>query len=54
MKEERVGVEKNIYQCPVYKTRTRGLTNFVFQAQLKTKTNPQKWIIGGVAMILDV
>ena len=45
--------EKNIYQCPVYKTETRGAT-YVFNAQLKTKAPAQKWIIAGVAIILDV
>jgi dynein heavy chain len=45
--------EKNVYQCPVYKTETRGAT-YVFNAQLKTKAPAQKWIIAGVAIILDV
>jgi dynein heavy chain len=45
--------EKNVYQCPVYKTETRGST-YVFTAQMKTKLPPQKWILAGVAMILDV
>jgi len=45
--------EKNAYQCPVYKTETRGAT-YVFTAQLKTKAPPQKWILAGVAIILDV
>mmetsp|Transcript_22078 Transcript_22078/g.16484 ORF Transcript_22078/g.16484 Transcript_22078/m.16484 type:complete len:95 (-) Transcript_22078:69-353(-) len=46
-------VEKGLYQCPVYKTEMRGKT-YVFTAQLKTKQPPQKWILAGVAMILDV
>ena len=45
--------EKGVYQCPVYKTETRGAT-YVFTAQLKTKAPPQKWILAGVAIILDV
>ena len=45
--------EKGIYQCPVYKTETRGAT-YVFTAQMKTKQPPQKWILAGVAIILDV
>jgi len=44
--------EKNIYQCPVYKTANRGPT-FVFTAQLRTTHNPGKWISAGVALILD-
>lgn len=45
--------EKGIYPCPVYKTGKRGAT-YVFTAQLKTKHPPQKWILAGVAGILDV
>jgi len=44
--------EKNMYQCPVYKTANRGPT-FVFTAQLRTTHNPGKWISAGVALILD-
>lgn len=42
-----------MYQCPVYKTEARGKT-YVFTAQLKTKHPPQKWVLAGVAIILDV
>jgi len=47
--------DNNLYQCPVYSTADRGDT-FIFTAQLKTssKNPPRKWILGGVAMILDV
>lgn len=45
--------EKGIYQCPVYKTNMRGNT-YVFTAQLKTKLPPQKWVLAGVSIILDV
>ena len=48
-KTERVGV----YHCPVYKTEQRGPT-FVFNAQLKTKSPPARWIMAGVALIMDV
>lgn len=41
------------YQCPCYKTSQRGPT-FIFVAQLKTKSNPARWIMAGVAMLLDV
>jgi dynein heavy chain, axonemal len=37
----------------VYKTEARGAT-YVFTAQLKTKLPPQKWILAGVALLLDV
>jgi len=45
--------DKTVYQCPVYMTTSRGAT-YVFHAQLKTKHPPAKWILAGVAMILDV
>jgi len=45
--------DKSLYRCPVYKTEARGAT-YVFTAQLKTKSSPQRWILAGVALILDV
>jgi dynein heavy chain len=41
------------YICPTYKTIFRGPT-FVFCAQLKSKANPGKWVLAGVALIMDV
>jgi dynein heavy chain len=46
-------VDKTVYACPVYKTVDR-MNTYVFPAQLKTKHNADKWVISGVAMILDV
>jgi dynein heavy chain len=45
--------EKNIYICPTYCVPTRR-PYFVFAAQLRTKLPPAKWVLGGVALILDV
>jgi dynein heavy chain len=45
--------EKGIFQCPVYKTETRGPT-FVFMAQLRTKSPSARWIMAGVALIMDL
>jgi dynein heavy chain, axonemal len=45
--------DKTVYQCPVYKTIDRMMT-YVFPAQLKTKYPAAKWVIAGVAMVLDV
>lgn len=45
--------DPTLYQCPVYMTPARGAT-FVFTAQLKTKAPPRRWILAGVAVILDV
>jgi dynein heavy chain len=45
--------DKSLYQCPAYKTEDRGST-YVFTAQLKTKVNPRKWTLAGVAIIMDV
>ena len=44
---------KNIYECPVYKTHQRGPT-FVWTFNLKTKERPAKWIIAGLALLLQV
>ena len=44
---------KNIYQCPVYKTRIRGPT-FVWTFNLKTKEKPAKWVIAGVCLLLSI
>jgi len=41
-----------IYQCPMYKTTMRGPT-FVICATLKTKTPIGKWVLAGVALIMD-
>ena len=46
-------LDQNTYYCPVYKTELRG-ADYVFTAQLKTKLPPAKWILAGVALILDV
>ena len=44
---------RNMYECPVYKTRERGPT-FVWTFNLKTKEKPAKWVIAGVALLLSV
>ena len=44
---------KNIYECPVYKTKSRGPT-FVWTFNLKTKEKPSKWVLGGVCLLLQV
>ena len=44
---------QGIYMCPVYITEQRGPT-YVFQAQLKTKSPPARWVLAGVALIMDV
>jgi dynein heavy chain len=46
-------VDPTQYMCPVYQTTARGAT-YVFTAQLKTKAEPRRWILAGVALILDV
>ncbi|XP_062930630.1 dynein axonemal heavy chain 17-like [Mobula hypostoma] len=43
---------KNIYECPVYKTHTRGPT-YVWTFNLKTKEKRAKWILAGVAVLLQ-
>jgi len=45
--------DKGVYKCPVYKTEQRGPT-YVFMAQLKSKVSPARWVMSGVALLLDV
>lgn len=42
-----------VYFCPVYMTEQRGPTWF-FNAQLKTKSPPARWVLAGLALIADV
>ncbi|XP_029461663.1 dynein heavy chain 11, axonemal-like isoform X2 [Rhinatrema bivittatum] len=44
---------RNVYECPVYKTKLRGST-YVWSFHLKTKERPAKWILAGVALLLSV
>uniref|UniRef100_K7FTG1 Dynein axonemal heavy chain 11 n=1 Tax=Pelodiscus sinensis TaxID=13735 RepID=K7FTG1_PELSI len=44
---------KNIYECPVYKTKNRGPT-YVWTFNLKSKEKSAKWVLAGVALLLAV
>ena len=44
---------KNVYECPVYKTKARGHT-YVWTFNLRTREKPSKWILGGVCLLLQV
>ncbi|XP_033023836.1 dynein heavy chain 11, axonemal-like [Lacerta agilis] len=44
---------RNIYECPVYKTKLRGST-YVCTFHLKSRERPAKWILAGVALLLSV
>ena len=44
---------RNVYDCPVYKTKMRGPT-FVWTFNLKTKEKPARWTLGGIALLLQV
>ncbi|KAI0977659.1 hypothetical protein GJ496_008262 [Pomphorhynchus laevis] len=43
---------QNHYDCPMYKTKRRGPT-YVWKFNLKTKEPATKWILAGVAMLLQ-
>ncbi|XP_039198067.1 dynein heavy chain 11, axonemal isoform X1 [Crotalus tigris] len=43
---------KHIYKCPVYKTKLRGPT-YTWTFNLKTKEKPSKWVLAGVALLLE-
>ncbi|XP_034940720.1 dynein beta chain, ciliary [Chelonus insularis] len=44
---------RNMYECPLYKTRTRGPT-YVWTFNLKSKDKPAKWTLAGVALLLQI
>lgn len=44
---------KNMYDCPVYKTKMRGPT-FVWTFNLRSRENPLKWVLAGVAILLQI
>ena len=44
---------RGFYRAPCYMTQMRGPT-FVFQATLKTKSPAARWVLAGVALIMDV
>lgn len=44
---------KNIYECPLYRTKMRGPT-FIWTFNLKTRDKPTKWTLAGVAIILQI
>ncbi|NXD55658.1 DYH9 protein, partial [Corvus moneduloides] len=44
---------RGMYPCPLYKTRQRGPT-YVWTFNLKTKENPSKWVLAGVALLLQI
>ena len=45
--------QRNLYECPVYKTRQRGPT-YIWTFNLKTKEKASKWILAGVALLLQI
>jgi len=45
--------EKGVYICPTYCTPQRR-PYYVFPAQLRTKHPSAKWVLAGVALILDI
>ncbi|CAG7784872.1 unnamed protein product [Allacma fusca] len=44
---------RNTYECPLYKTPSRGAT-YVWTFNLRTKEKQGKWVLGGVAILLQV
>ncbi|NXO22161.1 DYH9 protein, partial [Cisticola juncidis] len=43
---------RGLYPCPLYRTRQRGPT-YVWTFNLKTKESPSKWVLAGVALLLQ-
>ncbi|XP_047613274.1 dynein axonemal heavy chain 9 isoform X4 [Phacochoerus africanus] len=44
---------RGAYPCPLYKTCQRGPT-YVWTFRLKTKEKPAKWVLAGVALLLQI
>lgn len=44
--------DKGIYDCPVYLTSNRG-PHFVFLAGLRTVDPARKWVVAGVALVMQ-
>jgi dynein heavy chain, axonemal len=44
---------KNVYECPVYRTKSRGPT-YIWTFNLRTRERPAKWVLGGVCLLLQV
>ena len=45
--------QRCLYECPVYKTRERGPT-YIWTFNLKTRDKPSKWVLAGVALLLQI
>ena len=61
---------RNLYECPVYTTRERGLqekyhlvfkfiiivagSTHIWTFNLKSKERPSKWVLAGVALLLQI
>lgn len=43
---------KHTYECPVYRTKMRG-PNYVWTFRLKSKEKTAKWVLAGVALLLE-
>lgn len=43
---------RHTYECPVYKTRRRG-PHYVWTFRLKSNDRTAKWVLAGVALLLE-
>ncbi|XP_055687854.1 dynein beta chain, ciliary [Lutzomyia longipalpis] len=44
--------KRGMYECPLYRNRSRGPT-YVYKFNIKSKENPEKWVLGGVCLLLE-
>ena len=44
---------RNLYECPVYKTRQRGPT-YIWTFNLRSKEKTAKWVLAGAALLLQI
>lgn len=62
MSEKKISEKYEIYECPVYKTSVRAgvlsttgqSTNFVLSVEVPTMDDPERWVLQGTAMLLQL
>jgi len=45
--------QQDLYQCPLYKTRQRGST-YIWLVELRSKVPTARWVMAGVALVMEI
>ena len=48
-----ISQNRNMYDCPVYKTRERSHT-YIWTFNLRSREKPSKWVLAGVCLLLQI